>query len=401
MRFLILTQYYPPEVGAAQVRLAAVAGELRRSGHDVEVVTALPNYPSGAIRPEDRGRLRRQEVIDGIPVSRLWLYPATGAGARRLLSYLSFAATGLVGGLMARRPDMVLVESPPLFLGVSGWLVARRFGAPLILNVSDLWPDSVRDMGLMRGGPWLRLAESLERWLYRRSTAVTAVTDGIRQRLIHGKDVPPSKVLFLPNGADPSLFRPSAPLPDRARPTFVYAGNHGLAQGLDVVLRAATIVPEVDFILVGDGSDKARLQAEAERLRLDNVRFEEPIAPERVSDLYAGAAAGIVSLRRSPLMEGARPAKTLAVMACGRPVIYAGAGEGADLVRLADAGIVVPPGDAAALASAVRSVVASPSRAREMGAHGRDYVLTHLSWPALVTRWVAAVEMVLSARTRP
>jgi glycosyltransferase involved in cell wall biosynthesis len=393
MRFLILTQYYPPEVGAAQVRLASVARQLRAVGHAVEVVTALPNYPSGKIDPTDRGRLRRREVIDGVPVTRYWLYPATGAGVRRLVSYLSFTVTGLVGGLRARRPDVVLVESPPLFLGLAGWAIARRFGAALILNVSDLWPDSVRDMGIMGRGPWLRLAESLERWLYRHADAVTAVTLGIRHTLVATKGIPSDRALYLPNGVDPDLFRHDGAATEAAlRPTILYTGNHGLAQGLDVVLDAAALVPEALFVLVGDGSDKGRLQAEVARRRLDNVRFEPPVDPDLISARYAAATAGLVCLRRTPLMEGARPAKTLAVMACGRPVIYSGSGEGADLVRAADAGVVVPPEDGAALAAAVRAVAADPRRGNEMGANGRRYVMEHLSWPALVANWLASVE---------
>ena len=208
MRFLLLTQYYPPEVGAAQIRLSAFARELREAGHEVDVVTALPNYPSGTLDPADRWRLGRRERIDGVDVARVWHFTATGAGVRRLASYLSFTATGLVAALGARRPDVVFVESPPLFLGVAGWLAARRFGAAMVLNVSDLWPDSVRDIGAFSSGPWLGMAERLEHWLYRRATAVTAVTEGIRDRLIQLKGVEPEKVLFLPNGADTRVFHP-------------------------------------------------------------------------------------------------------------------------------------------------------------------------------------------------
>lgn len=402
MRFLILTQYFPPEVGAAQVRLIAVAHELREAGHDVEVVTALPNYPSGKLLRTDRRRLSRRETIDGIHITRLWLYTATGSGIHRLLSYLSFTITGFVGSLTARRPDVVLVESPPLFLGIAGWLVAKRFGASFVLNVSDLWPDSVRDMGLMTRGPWLRFAEWLEIWLYRHATAVTAVTVGIRDRLIMAKGVDAARALFLPNGADTVTFKSVAPDPARApgRPSFLYTGNLGLAQALDVIIGAAESAPEIEFVLVGDGSDKSRLQAEATRRQLQNIRFEPPVTPDEVCTMYRDAAAGIASLRRSELMQGARPAKVLAIMACGRPVLYAGSGEGAELVRAADAGIVVAPEDPAALAEAARAIVADPGRAAEMGSNGRRFVSEHLSWPVLVGDWLHALKSVISGSVR-
>ena len=403
MRFLILTQYYPPEVGAAQVRLAAFARELRRAGHEVEVVTALPNYPGGSLQASDRRRLSRRETIDGIRVTRLWLLTATGVGLPRLVSYLSFTITGLLGAMRARKPDVVFVESPPLFLGLAGWIAARRFGAALVLNISDLWPDSVRDMGVMRRGPWLGLGEWLERILYRRAAAVTAVTEGIRDRLITVKGVPAPRVMYLPNGVDGLTFRPieaSQHEEPPSRPIFIYIGNHGLAQGLDVVINAAELAPEFDFVFVGDGSDKSRLQAETSRRELRNVKFDPPVAAENVAALYARAVAGVATLRRSPLMKGARPAKVVAIMACGRPVLYSGSGEGAKLVRTADAGIVVAPADPRALAGAARAIVADPARAAEMGANGRRYVGKHLSWPVLVASWLRELDTAPSAKRR-
>lgn len=395
MRFLILTQYYPPEIGAAQARLSAFARQLQRAGHDVEVVTALPNYPSGTLSESDRHTLGRREVIDGVPVRRTWLLTGTGAGGRRLASYLSFTATGLVSALAAGRPDVVFVESPPLFLGVSGWIAAKRAGAAFVLNVSDLWPDSVRDLGVLREGAALRAAERLERWLYARATAVTAVTEGIRARLIEHKEVPPRKVLFLPNGVDLDVFRPTEPDPaSRARhglpdgPLVLYTGNHGYAQALDTVILAASLVPDVTVALVGAGSDKARIERLAAERRAANVRFLPPVPQDEIASLYGLSFAGLATLRDSALMEGARPAKALAVMGCGKPVIYSGAGEGAALVRAADAGITVPPENPAALAAAIRRLADDPAEAARLGANGRRYVESHLSWPALTDAWL-------------
>ncbi|MBA3405614.1 MAG: glycosyltransferase family 4 protein [Gemmatimonadaceae bacterium] len=397
MRILILTQYYPPEVGAAQFRLSAFASELHRAGHEVDVVTALPNYPEGRLDPADRLTPMRRELIGGIGVTRMWLYPATGAGTRRLASYVSFAATGLVGAIAGQRPDVVFVESPPLFLGPAGWLAAKRFGAAFVLNVSDLWPDSVRALGLMQDGPLLRAAERLEGWLYRRAEAVTAVTDGIRDRLLSIKGVPEKRVLFLPNGIDTQTFQ-SVELvrrPNGGRTTILFTGNHGYAQGLDVILNAATIVQNVDFVLVGSGSEKSRLEKMAADRDLTNVHFLPPMSPGEVAGLYASATAGIVSLRDSPLMQGARPAKMLAIMACARPVLYSGAGEGAALIDRARAGIVTPPGDAEALARAARAIVEDPRSAAAMGANGRRFVERELSWPALVDSWLAQLDVAL------
>lgn len=402
MRFLILTQYYPPEIGAAQARLSAFAHELQRAGHAVEVVTALPNYPSGSLEPSDRRTLGRREMVDGVPVRRTWLLTGTGAGARRLASYLSFAASGLVSGLAASRPDVVFLESPPLFLGVSGWMVARRAGAAFVLNISDLWPDSVRDLGILGDGPMLRAAERLESWLYRRANAVTAVTEGIRSRLIEDKEVPERKVLFMPNGVDLETFRPMpADRAIRARhglpdgPLILFTGNHGYAQALETVVLAALLAPSVTVVLVGAGSDKPRIEALAAERGATNVRFLPPVPQEEIAGLYGLATAGLATLRGIALMEGARPAKALAVMGCAKPIIYSGSGEGAELVRSADAGIVVAPEDPQAVAAAMRRLAEDSAEVARLGDNGRRYVEANLSWPALTDAWLAELGALL------
>jgi putative colanic acid biosynthesis glycosyltransferase WcaI len=176
VRVLILTQYFPPEHGAPQVRLAAFVRVLSHLGHEVEVATAMPNHPTGAIFDGYRGALYRREEWEGVPVHRVWVYASIGAGWKRLMNYASFAATALVALLRARRPDYLFVESPPLFLSLPAMLAAMLWRVPMIFNVADLWPDTVRELGIIKGGPVLRAAERLERWTYRRATYVNALS---------------------------------------------------------------------------------------------------------------------------------------------------------------------------------------------------------------------------------
>jgi putative colanic acid biosynthesis glycosyltransferase WcaI len=399
VRFLILTQYFPPEIGAPQVRLAAFARHMRRLGHAVEVVTGMPNYPTGRMFPEYRRALYRQEQWEGIPVHRVWLYASMGAGVKRLVNYGSFAVTALLGLARARRPDYLFIESPPLLLSVPGLLAAKLWRTPVIFNVADLWPDSVRELGILKDGAVLRAAEWLERWTYARATYVNAMTEGIRATLIERKGVPLHKVLHLINGVDTETFRPGPAEPDLARElgwegkrVFLYAGTLGLAQGLTVALDAMASLrdraPEVLLAFFGDGSERQELETAARERGLPNVRFYGARPPEYIARLYRCAWAGFASLKDLPLFDGARPSKIFPAMASGKPVVYSGSGEGGRLIERAGAGLVVRPNDPAALAGAIARLSADPALAADLGARGRRFVEAELTWPALLTRWL-------------
>ncbi|GIW33099.1 glycosyltransferase family 4 protein [Meiothermus sp.] len=401
MRFLFLTQYFPPEIGAAQVRLASVVRELVRLGHEVEVVTALPNYPTGRIFADYRGKFALEETWEGVRVQRTWLYPAMGTGVRRLLNYFSFAATSLWALLRARKPDFIFVESPPLFLSITAFLASRWFRVPFIFNVADLWPDSVRQLGLMKEGPLLRLAAGLERWSYQKATYVTAVTEGIQKILLTEKGLPSHKVVYLPNGVDTTLFRPLPPdqalakeLGLEGKKVILYAGNHGYAHGLEVALQAAQHLsnPDIVLVLIGDGSEKKRLMEMAQEMALRNVRFLDPQPPAYIARLYSLAVAGLSTLRDSPLFEMTRPVKIFAGMSCAKPIVYVGKGEGARLIETAQAGLVSPPENPEALARHILQIVDEPQLAQRLGENGRRYVEEHLSWSSLIQSWLESLQ---------
>ncbi len=400
-RFLILTQYYPPEVGAAQVRLSAVARQLHAMGHTVEVVTAMPNYPTGTIQPGYRRRLWRRESIDGIPVTRVWLYASMGRGLRRLLSYLSFTLMSILGLARSRRPDYLFVESPPLFVVVSAALFARLWRAALIVNVSDLWPDAAVDLGVIPDGAALRLARRLERWCYSRATVINSVTEGIRAVIAAGR-APAAKLRMLPNGVDLEAFRPDggdatrlAALGLESDALFVYTGNLGYAQGLDSIVRAAQLASQrragIVVAFIGDGSDRRSLEALAADIGASNVRFVPPLPLHHVADVLPLTAGVIVSLRRLPTNEGARPSKIFPALASGRPILYAAEGEGADLVAGAEAGIVVANDDVLRIAEAMVRLADDRAEGDRLGANGRALAQARFSWDALVTQWLSTL----------
>src|SRR5271165_1633598 len=245
MKFLILTLYFPPEIGAAPTRLAAMARELSKIGHIVEVVTGMPNYPHGHILPEYRGSFYKREVWNGITIHRVWLYPTVGSGMGRILNYLSFSLFALYGLLRAQKPDYLFVESPPPTLSCPAYLCSKLWRIPFILNVADLWPDTLVEMGLLRKGLAFTLLSWLERWSYQKATYVNAITNGLRDALLKEKAVPLEKVLFLPNGVDTDLHRPypkDATLMNAlglaGKKIVLYSGTLGRAHGLEHVLEA-------------------------------------------------------------------------------------------------------------------------------------------------------------------
>lgn len=390
MRFTILTQYFPPEVGAAQVRLFAFAQALQRKGFMVQVVTAMPNYPSGVIQPGYRGKLWHRESVNGLPLVRTWIYPATGRNVlKRLLNYFSFAISSVPALLTVRHTDIVFVESPPLFLCMSGWLASVIRGQRLCLNISDLWPDSVVALGIMHEGAFVRVARKLEKWLYQRAWRICGVTHGVMRGIID-KGASPDKVTFLPNGVDTEQFK-ATPVPLGAPYRFIYAGTHGYAHGVEVVIQAANLLrdrTDIHFELVGDGADKPRLQSLAQSLQLPNLTFRNPIPITEMPQLLASSYAALVTVKGGAFFSGTRSAKLFPAMAAGRAILHSGGGEGANLVEKAGCGVVTPPEDPAALADAVARLIDSYDGVCAMGRRGRELVEREYSWSAIVDKWL-------------
>jgi colanic acid biosynthesis glycosyl transferase WcaI len=398
MRFLILTQYFPPEIGGAQTRLYCLATELRRMGHDVEVVTGIPHYPGSHFFSGYEHRLYQREVREGIVVHRVWLYPATGTGIRRVVNYASFTFTSMLGLVRAGKPDYIFVESPPLFLSFPAWLMGSVWRIPFVFNVADLWPDVAVDAGHIRDGLLVRLMTVMECWSYRRAAYVNAVTEGIRNSLLNEKGVPSAKVLFLPNGADTEHYKPRPPdeglkaqLGLAGKKIVLWAGTLGPAHGIEHTLRAAEIVKahgEIHFLFLGHGSERPPLEALSSEMGLSNVTFHDPVSISELPPYYSIAEAGLSSLTKIPIHRASRPSKIFPVLASGKPLIFAGGGETAELIREANAGIVVAPEDPEALADAVLQINQNPALAARMGRNARELVERKFQWAQLIENWI-------------
>ena len=395
--FTLVTQYYPPERGAAQVRLSAIVEQLRRLGHTVDVVTALPNYPLGRIFDGWRGRPLRRTAEDGGRVTRVWVWAAMGSGPARIANYLSFSVMSVVGLLATGQSGCLVIEYPTLFGALPAVVLGRLRRQRVVLLVADLWVDSIVEVGAMSDGRVVRALRVLERWMLRRAHVVTAVTDGVRDALLR-KGVDADRIAWLPNGADVTTFHPG-PADDDVRADLgledgehlvLYAGTHGYVHGLEVVLDAAERLRgrPIRFLLVGGGSEKPELELSARRRGLDNVTFVDPVAPSEVAPLLRASVAGLATVRAGDVYRTVRSAKAVPTMACGRPVVYSADDEGSRLVREIGAGLVTPPGDGAALAEAVQQLVDDPELAERLGRAGREWVVANASWERLVSDWL-------------
>jgi len=393
MRLLLLTQYFPPEMGAPQGRLSELGEQLIHLGWDVECLTALPNYPTGQVFPGYDPRLPVVERIGQIRTFRVPLRPAQSGFVRRLRCYFSFAqAAGRLGRRLVRKPDLMLVESPPLFIGFAARRLSRCWQSPYVFNVSDLWPESAVRLGVIKAGLVSQMVERLELHFYRHAAGVTGqsseIINSVRRRS------PGTKAAVITNGVDPARFGKQAA--DQAArdlvgsepgPVFIYAGLLGLAQGLDQVLDLAESLPDSvpgRFVLVGEGPVRERLAARIAAERISRVRLVPGLARERIPALLAASDAAIISL--GGRLPGAVPSKIYEAMASALPILLIADGEAAARVNDAHCGLTVFPGDAEGLRKAFLRLVADPALRQSMGAAGRKAAETVYHRKAIAAR---------------
>jgi hypothetical protein len=385
MRILIVTHYFPPETGAPQARLSGLAAAWASGGDDVTVLTGMPNHPTGVIPLEYRGAIRRRERRGGYRVLRTWLYATPNDGvARKTIGHLSFMVSAVLLGWRASGPaDVVVVSSPTFFSVGAGWLLARLKRARLVVEVRDLWPAIFTELGVLTNRRLIALLERLELAAYAAADTVIVVSDGFRANLI-GRGVPAGKVHTIRNGVRSGEFDPQARADPRLRARLgagpgdclvLYAGTHGISQGLTSVADAAARLAgqPIRFAFVGEGADKQRLRDRVAELGLRNVTLRPGIPHERVPALLAAADICLVPLRDVPLFSLFIPSKMFECLAAGRPVVGAVAGEAAQILREAGAQ-VVPPADSTALAGAIEVLAADPVRRAAIGRQGRCYV---------------------------
>lgn len=407
MRILFLSHYYPPEVNAPANRVSQLARAWAADGHRVSVLTGFPNHPTGIVPPEYRGRpYVRRELDQGVEVVRTPIYAAANQGfLKRSLNYASYSVSAsTVGPFITDRPDLVVATSPQFLTAVAGYWLARLKRVPFVLEVRDLWPASIVDVGAMRAGSApVRVLEAAERFLYRHADHIVVVTDSFVDAIAaHG--IPREKISVVKNGVDLEMFRPGPPddavrarLGLRGKFVAAYIGTHGMAHGLGTVLDAAARLRDDDrvrFVLIGDGAEKAALQRRAAAEGLTNVRFLDQLPHEAIPDHVRAADVTLVLLRDLPLFRTVIPSKIFEFMGTARPIVIGVDGEARRLVEDAGAGVFVPPEDAAALAATVRRLAGDPATCARLGASGRAFVERHFSRQAQARRYLDILDRV-------
>jgi glycosyltransferase involved in cell wall biosynthesis len=410
MRIIVLSQLYQPE---PEPKIHLLARDLAARGHQVTSITGLPNYPEGRVYEGYRVRpWPRSEERDGVRVVRVPLYADhSRSAARRVLNYASFAASAALMGPAASGPaDVMWVYHPPLTVALPAMAIAAARRIPFAYEIQDMWPETLGATGMVRSPRVLEGVGAFARAVYRRADRLVVISPGFRRNLIE-KGVPAEKIEVIPNWADEDLYRPVPRDEALARETgmagkfnVLFTGNMGPAQGLGNLLDAAARLRDeraVQLVLVGDGIEEPALRRRVEAEGLDNVRFLGRVPPASVPPLCALADVLLVHLRADPLFEITIPSKTISYLACGRPILSVGAGDPADVVLAARAGVTCPPGNPEALAGAVRALARLPADERErLGRAARGHFLAHFTRAKLVERYEALLLAMIAARAR-
>jgi len=410
VKILFFTHYFPPESNAPAARTHEHCVRWAREGHDVTVVTCAPNCPSGVVFAGYRNRLRRQvETVEGVRVVRVWTYVAPNAGTvRRIANYVSYMLSAIIVSLRLPRPDVVIATSPQFFCGWAGVWASRLKRAPFVLEIRDIWPESIGTVGAIRNRFILWYLEWLERRMYRAADHIVAVGEGYKARIVErmgtkGKRFA-DQVSVVTNGVDLEQFVPQVRDEEFLREfglagKFVcsYIGTIGMAHGLEVVIEAARQLKslgrdDIRFCLVGDGAQRERLQVAARDAGVaDVVVFTGRQPKERMPAVLASSDACLVHLRGCELFGTVIPSKIFETMAMGRPIIMGVRGEAREIVAAANAGLAMEPDSAESLVECVTRLADDRGLRAELGGSAREFVEQHYNRDKLALRMLDAV----------
>jgi colanic acid biosynthesis glycosyl transferase WcaI len=386
MKLLFVSQWCYPEPDA---RILLMASELAKKGHSIQILTGFPNYPGGKIYQGYRLKLFQRENIHNVDILRVWLYPSHDKSAiKRIINYVSFSISASILGLLkVNKPDLIYVYHPPATVALPAIILGKIFGAKVVYDIQDLWPDSLESTGMIKNRFLLKMVNKFQNFVYLNAHAITVISNGFKTRITN-RGVPSQKVNVIRNWSIPigdgnNSSQENSLLPNKF--ILMFAGNLGKAQGLKSVIDAAKIlleskVTDIQFVFLGSGSSKEELVEYSNQNELTNVTFLERVSPDKVSGILLLADVLLIHLNKDPLFSITIPSKTQSYMMIGKPILAGVEGDAADLINAARAGLVFEPENPKALIEQLLILKSMQSdKLIQLGINGKEFYHNNLA----------------------
>ncbi|MEE4186273.1 MAG: glycosyltransferase family 4 protein [Gammaproteobacteria bacterium] len=408
MRILFFTDNFPPESNAPAIRTFEHAREWVKAGHEVTVVTCVPNFPTGKVFPGYSNRLYQTEEQAGIEVVRVWSYVTANQGSvPRVLDYFSYMLSATSAALFLPRPDVVIGTSPQLFAAIGAWLTARVKRVPFVFELRDLWPESILAVGAMRGGFWLTRLERFVAYLYRQADLMVPVTQAFA-RVLRNEGVDEERIVVITNGIEPGSHTLTRTREDVRNQwgipgdAFVggFIGTLGMAHAVATILESAELTrgdPSIHFVIMGNGAERDQIKQLAAKKQLDNVTIVDGQPRQEALNVLGAVDASLVLLRNTPLFRTVIPSKIFEAMEFGKPIILGVRGESADIVvAQSRSGVAITPESPAELSAQMQRLRDAPELCAELGSNGKAAVASTFRRTQLAARMLAAIETTVS-----
>jgi glycosyltransferase involved in cell wall biosynthesis len=390
MNILYLTQYFPPEVGAGENRAFEMVRNLKRLGHKITVITEFPNYPSGLVPKRYSFKLFERKKFEGIEVIRTYVKASPKRSFKnRILFYFSFMLTSILAGLkLHKKFDLIYATSPPLFVGLAGYLISMVKNLKFVFEARDIWPDAAIVLGVLKNKTLISLVKRMENLYYRKAHKVITISKGL-SLLLENKGVPPSKIEVVYNGANTEVFRfmvgnesPKEKIGYKDRFLALYFGTMGLVHGVDLLVKVAQVLKEKDyikFLMVGNGPHLDKIKKLKDLHQLSNLDIQEEKPRDVLLKIIASADVCLVPVKKEEFFKSVLPVKMFEAWACGRPIILSADGEAKEHMEKAHAGVWVEPESVIGIKEAILFLHDRPELCKELGKNGRSYVEKYFS----------------------
>jgi glycosyltransferase involved in cell wall biosynthesis len=404
MRILFLSHYFPPEVNAPATRTYEHCRQWVKDGHQVTVVTCAPNHPQGRVYEGYRNRLYQRETKDGINVVRVWTFVTANEGSfKRTLNYISYMCSAVALSLLLPKADVVLSTSPQFFNGLAGYFVSRLKRIPWVLEIRDLWPESIVAVGAIKSRTVIKVLEWVEQFAYRKADQIVPVTDSFKTYMLD-KGIEARKITVVKNGVDLAHYRPVDGADGIAKELgltgkFVvsYFGTHGMAHHLETIFHSAHQLrnyPNIVFLMVGDGAERQALVRMRDGMGLKNVLMLDQQPKSRMPAFWALSDVSLVLLKKSDLFKTVIPSKIFESLAMAKPIVLGVEGESADLLQEAQAGLCIKPENADQLVARVLELAHNTELCQGLGRNGRKFVMEHFDRTVLARTLASVIETV-------